>query len=248
MDKRIKISATISLIFNLLLVILVCVAGLRIEAQNEKIDGNALIISRMESEKEILQHDVDRYQAVYDSNQRELLDMENTFVDYTVDLTSRLAGKELTEEDITEEYLEALIADLISRPRTIEVVSEVEKLVYITGNVTTELKDFESSQELGDFLTVDTIEEIPAYWSIGDNVTIRFWCYDYAEMLRDALYDAGYRGNIQCFSAGLLPGTDEVIDTAHVMISVRVGDEVWLVEPQTDEYWHAWDIHLMEVE
>jgi len=246
-----KIVFVLALLMVMVLTCLVITAGLKIEDLKAELAANDLLISRMECEKEILQYDVDRFLAAYDSKEQELYDAENTFVDYMVGLTSRLAGQELTEEDITEEYFEELITDLISRPKTVEVIKEVEKIVYVdkivTENVTVELKDFKTEQELEAFLAADTTDEIPAVWNL-DGTFIHFWCFAYSEILRDSMQEAGYHANIQVFPSGALPMSDRKLDAAHAMVNVRVGDDVWLVEPQTDECWLAWGIHLMEVD
>jgi len=131
-------------------------------------------------------------------------------------------------------------------PEIVEKVVEVPIEVEVVREVAPKYHDFRDPDELSAFLEEDAVSEIPPYFSIGGTV-VRFWCMDYAESLRDNLNSAGYFANVQCFPAGELPMSDRVLGAAHAMVSVRAGDAVYLVEPQTDECWKAWDIRAMEV-
>ncbi len=124
-------------------------------------------------------------------------------------------------------------------------IIEIDNLPYQSGSP--RLKDFKGPGELKLFLENDKTDTIPAFFKLG-STTFRFYCMDFAEILRDHLNEAGYYANIQCFGSGTkLPNTTKILNTAHVMVSVRIDESIWLIEPQKDEYWKAWDIHLMEV-
>jgi len=133
-------------------------------------------------------------------------------------------------------------------PEIIEVVKEVETRVYVDRpierikEVPQNLKDFQSPEELIGWLADDTTNEIPAKLDFG-GVLLELWCMDYAEMLRQSAQEGGYRLNVQVFSAGTqLPMSDRVVDTAHAMNTARIGDGLWLIEPQTDKAWRAYHI------
>jgi len=150
----------------------------------------------------------------------------------------------VTSRDVIISWWENRPPDIVEEVVEVEVVKEV--LVEVVREVVPRYHDFGDPDELSAFLKKDAVSEIPPYFSIAGTV-VRLWCMDYAESLRDNLNDAGYFANIQCFPVGKLPMSDRVLGAAHAMVSVRVGDAVYLVEPQTDECWKAWDIRAMEV-
>jgi len=170
---------------------------------------------------------------------------DNEQAEYIDELETRI--KELEDSPVVIEI--EVIKEVPAEPVVITKIVYVDRIVTVnqTVEVPIDLKDFETAGELTEFILADRTNEIPSYWTIG-GIKVRFWCFNYAETLRDNLHEAGYHANIQGFGSGTqLPMSDRVLDEAHGMINVVVDGEIWLVEPKTDEHWKAWDITEMEI-
>ena len=67
-------------------------------------------------------------------------------------------------------------------------------------------------------------------------------CEDYALALRDDAYSKGFHMNIQAVWDYRRPDTGELIteyNEGHAVNSTIIGNEMYFIEPQTDEYWLA---------
>lgn len=101
------------------------------------------------------------------------------------------------------------------------------------------LRPFSSGEELKLWLAVNKVDEMPIKTTFGGN-GIDGACEDYALKLQEDALKDGYILNFQCFGKGKIPMSNYYVKTAHAMNSAVIGNEVWLIEPATDECWLAW--------
>ena len=103
-----------------------------------------------------------------------------------------------------------------------------------------EVNQFTSPEELKVWLYSNGVSEVPQIIKAGD-LTITWDCDDYALKLQEDALEDGYLLNVQIFKAGTkLPMSNKVVRKAHAMNTAFIGNEVWLIEPSTDECWLAW--------
>ena len=99
---------------------------------------------------------------------------------------------------------------------------------------------FESELRLKSWLANNAVSEVPRIIKAGD-LTITWDCDDYALKLQEDALEEGYLLNVQIFKAGTkLPMSTRTVRKAHAMNTAFIGNEVWLIEPSTDECWLAW--------
>lgn len=214
MNKK-SVSFTISIVFNFLLMILVCVAGLSIESQKRSLETSDYLLRKSVNYSEELQY---------------WLDVRDETIEYL------LAFEEIDERHI--ERLNSYIDELRDNPIVKEVPVEVEKIVYVarvvTENVTIDTRDFESAEELLAWLESDNLDSLTQVRGI-------FECEEFADALKRRAKEAGFTIDRQYYSSGTkLPMSDRVLKKAHVMNSTVIDNDVWLIEPMTDEAWQAY--------
>ena len=144
--------------------------------------------------------------------------------------------KVIVEEKI--EYVEKPIKELIVQveERIVEVPVEVPV------EVSQKLRDFESTEELEAWLEENYIDQAVMLYASGK----KFDCDDYAlRLIKDADKD-GYRMFLQViYHPYRKPLTGEVASRKganHAVCSVIIGNNVYFIEPQTDEYWLAAEV------
>ena len=141
----------------------------------------------------------------------------------------------------------------LMKPEIIEVPVEVEvvkwkdpgrEFVYLEAEpvieiveVPVELGDFESTEELENWLSENHIDEAVMLYASGK----RFDCDDYARrLIKDARAD-GFQLWLQVLLPDYRrPDTGERVtesDEAHALCSAIIGDRLYFIEPQTDDYW-----------
>jgi uncharacterized coiled-coil protein SlyX len=99
-------------------------------------------------------------------------------------------------------------------------VAEWQQAYQQKPSVSTGLREFRSEQELADWLTVDQTNE-------NKYISNQFDCEDFARMLQGNAFSDGYIISIT------LTGQDS---TLHVMNCCLIGNKVYWIEPQTDEF------------
>jgi hypothetical protein len=106
--------------------------------------------------------------------------------------------------------------------------------------VNDKLRDFESTDELKAFLEQSDVDQC-VYLTSGQELT-SYDCEDYAKALRNEAHTKGFHMNIQIVWHYRRPDTGEVItrrNEGHALNSTIIGNEMYFVEPSTDEYWLA---------
>lgn len=150
-----------------------------------------------------------------------------------------LTGGALNERLMKPEIVEVPVAVEVVKwkePETELVYLEAEPVIE-TVAVAVELRDFDTTEELENWLCENHIDEAVMLYASGR----RFDCDDYARrLIKDARADG-----FQLWFQVLLPDyrrpdngervTDS--DEAHALCSVIIGNGLYFIEPQTDDYW-----------
>ena len=152
----------------------------------------------------------------------------------------------VTEPTVEYVPVEDPQVEVVTEVITIEAERIVEKVVEVPVEVEVEvpikLREFESTEELESWLEENHIDEAVMLYASGK----KFDCDDYARRL---IKDAGTDG-FQLWLQVLLPDyrhpdTGERItkrDEAHALCSAIIGNKLYFIEPQTDEYWFVADV------
>lgn len=167
---------------------------------------------------------------------------------YYTELTRASYQTELANTEITE--LVCRVDELKNRLEVAnDTVVELTDINHELRCINYELKEngklryFESTDELEGFLEESDVDHhmyvnitVGQDWSTYD-------CDDYAIALRNAALSKGFHMNIQAVWNYRRPDTGELITTGgnegHALNSTIIGNEVYFIEPQTDDYWLA---------
>jgi hypothetical protein len=128
---------------------------------------------------------------------------------------------------------------------TIEVDRPVyiEKEVEVPREVPVALQDWDSPQQLADFLkNDDTNQHIILRADSHGAVSLNGQCEDLALQLRDRAMAAGRYLSIQVLNPKEYEkwyGTPVRSDVYHAICMARIGNEFWYIEPSNDKYWLA---------
>ncbi|MBA7613975.1 hypothetical protein ES703_21236 [subsurface metagenome] len=135
-------------------------------------------------------------------------------------------GQETSEPEVVTEVQYEV--KYVERPdKIVEKIMEVE----VIKEVPREIREFESLQELKQFLEDDDTNEILRLYPIkGTGGVISFTgpCDYYALNLQRRALEAGYLMSIEIIEKDNEP---------HMINSAIIGNEVYYIEPQTDEVW-----------
>ena len=156
-----------------------------------------------------------------------------------VAVTCFLAGGALNERLMKPEIVEVPVeveAVKWKDSRREFVYLEAEPVIEIV-EVAVELRNFESTEELENWLSENHIDEAVMLYASGK----RFDCDDYARrLIKDARAD-GFQLWLQVLLPDYRrPDTGERVtesDEAHALCSAIIGDRLYFIEPQTDDYW-----------
>ena len=156
-----------------------------------------------------------------------------------VAVTCFLAGGALNERLMKPEIVEVPVEVEVVKwkdPGREFVYLEAEPVIEIV-EVPVELGDFESTEELENWLSENHIDEAVMLYADGK----RFDCDDYARrLIKDARAD-GFQLWLQVLLPDYRrPDTGERVtesDQAHALCSAIIGDRLYFIEPQTDDYW-----------
>jgi hypothetical protein len=145
--------------------------------------------------------------------------------------------------DVVSETLVQTVKEYIDQPapkpevtetvveKTIEV--PVTKYVEIEKEVPAELKQFESEEELAAWLDTDKTNELPYIKDL-------FECENFARtLIRHALRE-GYYLSFQVLKNYTRPDTNEFIAGPHAINSIIIGNVIYFIDPQTDDFWPAY--------
>ncbi len=157
-----------------------------------------------------------------------------------IDHQLQSANAEIAEMEFTIEELEHTLRTKEKIAADMEV--SIDKLGQLNYDLQrkSNLRDFKSTDELEEFLANSPIDH--TIYAKG-NLDLRTYdCEDYALALRDDAYSKGFHMNIQAVWDYRRPDTGELIteyNEGHAMNSTIIGNEMYFIEPQTDEYWLA---------
>jgi len=159
-----------------------------------------------------------------------------------------MAGDALNERLVEPEIVEA--------PTAVEVAKWQEpetKVIYLPAKpiieqvevpvaVPIELREFETTEELEGWLAENHIDEAIMLYASGKE----FDCDDYTRrLIRDAKTD-GYQLWFQVLPPDYRrPDTGERLtknDEAHALCSAIIGNRLFFIEPQTDDYWFVAEV------
>ena len=133
----------------------------------------------------------------------------------------------------------------VDRPVYIEVEKPItiEREVKVLVEVPVMLKDWDSLEQLKEFLRNDnTDKSVTLTVDSKGELNFNGQCEDYALQLRDRAMAIGMHLSI----AALHPkeyekwyGKQAKPNQYHAIAMARIGNELWYIEPQTDEHWLA---------
>ena len=130
------------------------------------------------------------------------------------------------------EYVPHIITQVLEVERVVMEEVEVEKIV----EVPIELREFESVEELRAWLAIDDTNTVLRF--VGSINLDRYDCEDFAfQLIKNARQD-GYDVYFQFIKTYTRPDTGEYIYD-HALNSTIIGNDIYLIEPQTDEFWRA---------
>jgi hypothetical protein len=127
------------------------------------------------------------------------------------------------------------------KPEVVNTVTEkiiIEKVpvieyVEIEKEVPAELKQFESEEALTAWLDADKTNELPYIKDL-------FECENFARtLIRHALRE-GYYLSFQVLKNYTRPDTNEFIAGPHAINSTIIGNVIYFIDPQTDDFWLAY--------
>jgi len=180
---------------------------------------------------------------------RQTLGIAQATVDYyhtelnRTNYQTELANTEITELAYSVDELKNRLE--VANDTVVELTDKNHELRCINYELKKngKLRYFESTDELDAFLEESDVDSV-----IYINITAgqdrnTYDCDDYAITLRDAALSKGFHMNIQAVWNYRRPDTGELIITGgnegHALNSTIIGNEVYFIEPQTDEYWLA---------
>jgi len=102
------------------------------------------------------------------------------------------------------------------------------------------LRYFESTDELKAFLEESDVDH-HIYITAGQDWRT-YDCDDYAKALRDDAHAKGFHMNIQAVWQYTRPDTGELAGSyneGHALNSTIIDNEMYFIEPQTDDFWLA---------
>jgi hypothetical protein len=125
--------------------------------------------------------------------------------------------------EVVEKFVEKKV---IEKVPVIEYV-EVEK------EVTVELKQFESVNELSEWLRIDQTDELPYIKDL-------FECESFAQTLMTNTLNNGHYMSFQVLKNYTRPDTKEFIAGPHAINNTIIGNYIYFIDPQSDELWAAY--------
>ena len=138
---------------------------------------------------------------------------------------------EIPKVEVVEKFVEKKVVEQVP---VIEYV-EVEK------EVPAKLKQFESEEELVEWLHIDKTDELPYIKDL-------FECENFARtLMRHALED-GYYMSFQVLKNYRRPDTKEFIEGPHAINSTIIGNYIYFIEPQTDNFWVAYALEKATIQ
>jgi hypothetical protein len=126
------------------------------------------------------------------------------------------------------------VVETLVEKKVIEEVPVIE-YVEVEKEVPLELREFESEEELAEWLAADKTNEIPYMKDI-------FECENFARSLMKHALNNGHYMSFQVLKNYTRPDTKEFTEGPHAINSTIIGNYVYFIDPQTDEYWTAYKL------
>lgn len=147
-------------------------------------------------------------------------------------------GQETFQPQVVTEYI--TITETVEVP--VEVINEVS--VEVIKRVPVKLRYFKDTNELEKFLEESDVDHrIYITATFAGLIDFRTYdCEDYAIALQNQAYKAGFHINIQVVWHYRRPDTGGLVTRyhdGHALNSTIISNEMYFIEPQTDEYWLA---------
>lgn len=144
---------------------------------------------------------------------------------------SYLVGASLHSE-IEPEPKVLTVTEIEYVPKVEYVYVTVEEEVQVIKEIPTELRQFQSEDELREWL--EEQKQATTWLDFGDLI-----CVDYASAFVELARGDGFDINFQVMS--IHPKSGRVI-RSHALCNTIIGDKVYFIEPQTYEYWSVANI------
>ena len=132
-------------------------------------------------------------------------------------------------------YVEKPTIEVIETFVEKKVIEEVPVVQYVEveKEVPAKLKQFESEEELIEWLHIDKTDESPYIRNL-------FECENFARTLMRHTLENGHLMSFQVLKNYTRPDTKEFIEGPHAINSTIIGNDVYFIDPQTDEFWVAY--------
>jgi hypothetical protein len=131
----------------------------------------------------------------------------------------------------TVEVIETLV-----EKKVIEEVPVIEYIeIEIEKEIPLELEEFESEEEMVEWLNTDKTNELPYIKDI-------FECENFARTLMKHSLEEGYYISFQVLKNYTRPKTKEFIEGPHAINSAIIGNYIYFIDPQSDDYWIAYKL------
>ncbi len=133
---------------------------------------------------------------------------------------------------------------VVSQLKTIEVIKPVyiENTIEVPYEVPVKLKDWDSVEQLQDFLKNDDTDQ-RIILTTDSNGAVKFdgQCEDFALQLRDRAMAIGMYLSVQVLHPEEYRKwyPSATTDAYHAICMARIGNEFWYIEPSTDQCWLA---------
>jgi hypothetical protein len=124
------------------------------------------------------------------------------------------------------------VVETFVEKKVIEKVPVV-KYVEVEKKVPAEFKQFESEEELTEWLQIDKTDESPYIKNL-------FECENFARTLMRHALDEGHYMSFQVLKNYTRPDTKEFIEGPHAINSTIIGNYIYFIDPQTDDCWVAY--------
>jgi hypothetical protein len=131
-------------------------------------------------------------------------------------------------------YVEQPTVEVIEKFVEKKVVEKVPVIEYVeVEKVPAELKQFESEEELAEWLNADKTDELPYIKDL-------FECENFARTLMRNALGNGHYISFQVLKNYTRPDTREFTEGPHAINSTIIGNYIYFIEPQTDDFWVAY--------
>jgi hypothetical protein len=124
------------------------------------------------------------------------------------------------------------VRETVVEKRVVEKVPVIE-YVEVEKEVPVQLKQFESEEEFIEWLRIDQTDELPYIKDL-------FECENFALTLMHHSLKSGHYMSFQVIKDYTRPDTEEFIPGPHAINNTIIGNDVYFIDPQTDEFWVAY--------